>query len=121
MRLIALEIIGVAFRQNRHLIAYSHFQTATQDDPALLPLVRDGMFPGRSARLIALLEELHGTIRQVRTHLSERHAAVGDLSQLVCSIEDPVADFEFIAEVTPRKTSIPVTRCLIWPPSSFEA
>lgn len=46
MRLIALEVVGITFAEDRRLIAHSNLQTATEDYSALLALVGHRMPAG---------------------------------------------------------------------------
>ena len=78
MRLIALEIVGIASAEQARLFADRDLQAACQNNAALLALVDDVMATRAGPRLIALLEHLYGLGRQVRADLSIRYVAIGD-------------------------------------------
>ena len=72
MRLMTLEVIGITLFQHRGLFADRHLQSSTQNNSALLALVRYRVFAGTRAWLITLLNQLNRAVGEIRADLPRR-------------------------------------------------
>lgn len=83
----ALEIIGIAGSEDPALFIHRHLKTAGQHDTALLSFVNKRDLARIGARLIAFLQDLQTTAKQIIADLAIGDLALADLDKLFCRIE----------------------------------